>query len=68
MRALPAGMLLAPLALAACGKPDFDTRYAEQEQKLEGQAKAIGQELDRRMTEKPGLDQVKPLEGTPEPS
>jgi len=46
------------LALSACSaEPDFDQRYAQQQQQLEHDAKAIDQELDRRMTEKPGLEE-----------
>mgnify|MGYP001107714887 CR=1 FL=1 len=51
------------LALSACSaEPDFDQRYAQQQQELERTAKAIDQELDQRMTEKPGLEEsTKPV-------
>lgn len=49
-------VLLLCLALAACGEPDFDERYAEKEKQLASEAAAIEKELDTRMTEKPGLE------------
>lgn len=49
-------MLLMCGALAGCGERDFDERYAEHEKNLASEAAQLEQELDRRMTEKPGLD------------
>lgn len=55
--ALPALAGLA-LALSACSaEPDFDERYAQQQQELEREARKIDRELDRRMIEKPGLEE-----------
>jgi len=44
------------MLLAACGgEPDFDERFARQQEELERDAQAIDQEIEQRMTEKPGL-------------
>lgn len=55
-------IVLLCVSLAACGEPDFDERYAEREKQLASEAAAMERELDRRMTEKPGLEE------TPAPS
>lgn len=51
-----AAALLLCLGLLACGEPDFDQRYSEKEQQLSSEAAAMEAELDRRMTEKPGME------------
>ncbi|MCB5425044.1 hypothetical protein H0274_07240 [Altererythrobacter sp. CC-YST694] len=51
-----AALCLMCLALAGCGKPDFDQRYAEKEKQLSSEAAAMQAELDKRMTEKPGME------------
>ncbi|OJW61589.1 MAG: hypothetical protein BGO57_06605 [Sphingomonadales bacterium 63-6] len=51
-----AGFCLLCLALAGCGKPDFDQRYSEKEKQLSSEAAAMQTELDKRMTEKPGIE------------
>ncbi|HTN14130.1 MAG TPA: hypothetical protein VL094_04930 [Sphingomonadaceae bacterium] len=48
--------LLLCLGLLACGEPDFDQRYSEQERQISNEAAAMEAELDRRMSEKPGME------------
>lgn len=51
-----AGFCLLCLALAGCGKPDFDQRYSEKERQLSSEAAAMQSELDQRMNAKPGME------------
>lgn len=53
---------IACLLLAACGEKDFDQKYADKEKQLAGEQAAMQKELDRRMTEKPGLESETPTE------
>ncbi|WEK47822.1 MAG: hypothetical protein P0Y56_05870 [Candidatus Andeanibacterium colombiense] len=48
--------VFALLALAGCEKKGFDQSYADKEQELSSQQAAMEKDLDRRMTEKPGLE------------
>ena len=53
-------VLLLCLLAAACSEPDFDERYSEKEKQLASEAAAMSKELDKRMTEKPGLESEAP--------
>jgi hypothetical protein len=55
--------LVACLALAGCGGADFDKRYADKEKELASEQAALEKDLDRRMTEKPGLESATPAPG-----
>ena len=59
-------VLAALVALAGCGKKDFDQSYSDKEKELSSQQAAMEQELDKRMTEKPGLESESSSE-TPAP-
>ena len=52
--------LTACLLLAACGEKDFDQSYSDKEKQLASEQAAMEKELDRRMTEKPGLESATP--------
>ena len=54
--------LTACFLLAACGEKDFDQSYSDKEKQLASEQAAMEKELDRRMTEKPGLESAAPGE------
>jgi len=58
----PAILCAACLVLAGCGKKDFDQQYSDKEKQLAAEQAAMQKELDRRMTEKPGLESATPGE------
>ena len=52
-----AAAILPGMACTACHRePSFDERYAAQQQALASEAQSMNAELDRRMTEKPGME------------
>jgi|GEM_PF-1319340 len=64
MRCRAAAVAMLCLVLGACGKPDFDERYADREKELADEASTLEAELEQRMTEKPGLEAAPVAGGT----